>query len=1132
MGLCTTIGTSLLRTDEMRLTVVRRISTYGSGTMHWPLWLPPALRSLVSTNIASQTAGAAETEPEQLIAHGFVLEASFTLNNWQAFPQANRFAFGDMDTVDYELPLSLQDARLFLMAAGRLKPAERIDLLSKLNASVRMSLATLVESDSFLEALRKNREFSSFIARLITVCSNLTLLVVYPHLNERLRSQVKQGCHLELPGFVSECDWYRSERCYMGVFSDWESPRAPLSENGEIITLSSSLADDFAWVLRQALALGFQTAKSDRGHLLFASWNALGSRPLWEPQPKKEQPSNHVWDCLLDELKNTKEDQEVGFANVLTYIRDDICQLYSDMQAHLTQSKDINATTATEIKKSLFSVVKNGDRALSALLDCEDTSAELFTSLDATVNYISFGIASHTKPSDDDVFSMSRVSLERGRRPRGDSLDSERDHSDLDSMDSDSDDDPASRIRERLQAACTNVGAAPTHPDYLDDNCALLFGVTPDEALAVASTAVRALTNLISTCQTRHNLCLQNALKNLQRGQDTGNAAGNDIIFARKVYLLASRYGMELNHLGSLFAEDENGGYLQIAEQLAALFNLETDSLEHYVSGRETENILDETKTAWCPNSAQRILGRYQESSKETESPWLSGPSDSACSGPELRVDKQWEVLLGTSVAAACRKLVQGPENDDFDFESGQNAHKEFALAEYWFGLAETAVSALAPATALLRFGLSKGGRKTHPLALDEEDSSKDENQDLPVGINAPKQLRDLINVCLGVLARFSACSGELPISLSCQAVASQLVKGRDSFEDLRAFEAIRFVLTTLSELNHVRGSKGALVRQCAKVLEYWIYAKKGGFHRFMSVLSNGKGSAMIDTVAETLPATSVLASLDSKRPPPELLTPYDEKNWRWGAAHEKSIATLARLVGQDRHDLDLRTRTFLSRILNQLCEDEIDNNKDSTGKSFAIVTISKVFKAMPHCEFEGLLSELSLEDDFPDGLFQVETCRLLAFLVTYPSWPQAVVDGLVKNATQWLGLNLTVARNSILDLLSLFGCSNNSLVRVGSIFLKNTGNGAEVEHFLEASTRFLRFIKLVAQEDSTEILGNSTGDAVPGLQAIANSQDSTQQQPPPRACSYSLKRGFHGQHWYNCYTCGLTWDKGKELLE
>ena len=1079
-------------------------------------------------DVASQTSLASETEPEQLIANGYVSEISAQLNNWKAFPQANRFASGDMDTVDYELPLSLQDARLFLVAAGRLKPAERMQLLSKLQSSVRISLATLVETDSFQESVRNNRELSSFIARIVTLCSWSTLLVVYPDLNERLRSQVKQGCLLELPGFVSECDWYRCERCYMGVFSDWESPRVPLSESGESIALNSSLAVDFSWVLGQALALGFHSAKGDRGHLLFASWNALGNRPLWEPQPSSAQPSGHVWDCLLDELQNMEEDNEVGITTVLTYIRDDMCRLYSNMHAgharslssasKLTQSKDRDSITATEIKKSLKSVVTNGERVLTTLLECEDTSPELFTSLEATANYISFGIASHTKPSDDDAFSMSRVSTDHGKRPRGDSLDSERDHSDLDSMDSDSDDDPASRIRERLQAACADFGAAPTHPDWLDDNCSLLFGVTPGEAIAVANTAVRALTNLISMCRARQNSCLQNALKNLQRDQELGDAAGNDTILARKVYLLASRYGMDLQHAGSLLSTEVNDGY-QIAEQLAALFNLEADSLEHYMSGREAEN-LDETKTAWCPNSAQRILGRYQELSKENESPWLSGPSDSACSGPELRVDRQWEVLLGTSLAAACRNILQAPDNDDSNIES---AKEEFLLAEYWFGVAETAVSALVPAAALLRFGLSKGGRKTHPLALDVDDGGKDENRDLPVAINAPKQQRDLINECLGVLARFSAqCSGELPSSLSCRAAALQLVKRGECFDDLRALEAMRFVLTTFSELSDVRGSKGALVRQCAQVLEYWIYAEKGGanFERFTGLLSNGKGSSMIDTMTETIPATSLLAFLDSKRPPSDLLTTH-EKNWRWGAAHEKPIATLAALVGQDRHGLDLLTRTFLSRVLNQLCEKEIEDTKISPGKSFAITTILKVFNSMPEC-VEALLSEVSTLEDLPD--FQKETCRLLAFLVTDPSWAQAVVDSLVKKAPQWLGLKSTGARNSVLDLLTLFSCSNNSLARVGSIFLEDTGEGSQVENFLESTNRFLTFIKCTAQKDTAETIGDSIGDSV--SRSALNNHESTQQ-PPPRACSYSMKRGFHGQHWYNCYTCGLTWDKG-----
>lgn len=481
----------------------------------------------------------------------------------------------------------------------------------------------------------------------------------------------------------------------MGVFSDWESPRPPLADDAERTQFSNSVIADLSKLFEKAFALGFKASKIDRGHLLFAAWNALGGRCLWNPQDRSERQNPPTWDNLLDNLQHVADDTEMNITKVLTFIRDDMCQFYVDMQVHagrghtlpatakLTQSKDKASATTVQIRKKLKAVVSNGERALSTLLEVKTVSPELFASLEAIAHFISFGVASYTKPSDADVFSVSRAGVDHGRRHRFDSLGSDKEHSDQDSMDSDSEDDPATRIRERLQAACADFGAAPTHPDWLDTNCSLLFDVPPSDALEVARTAVGSLTNLLSTCQARYCLCLQKGLKSLRITQHCGTSDDRSNMIARKLFVFASRYGIEGNHPGSLFSsDDDNDGY-RATKQLASLFNIDLDSLEIYVSGSDTEN-LDETKTAWCPNSTQRIVGRYQEWSKDSESPWLSGPSDSACSGPELRVDKQWEVLLATSLAAACRDVCHeneaGASSDTFVGE----AREAFLEADFW----------------------------------------------------------------------------------------------------------------------------------------------------------------------------------------------------------------------------------------------------------------------------------------------------------------------------------------------------------------------------------------------------------------------------------------------------------------
>jgi len=254
-------------------------------------------------------------------------------------------------------------------------------------------------------------------------------------------------------------------------------------------------------------------------------------------------------------------------------------------------------------------------------------------------------------------------------------------HSDLDSIASDSDDDLASRVKERLSTACNQFGAAPTHPDWLDENCRLQFGVEPSEALDVAQIALRALKNLLSTSHERHDQCLQNALNILRKEAQTRKETPRNDVLARKLIVLTSRWSLEPRQPATSSKAEKDNEDDRSSDFLASLFDLDADLLGLFLSGRDSEN-LDEVKASWCLNSSLKILGRSHEASK-FESSWHSGPFELACSQPELRFDSQWEVLLGMSVGTACRDVLQDceiPENGAYSKE----LHQAFLETEFW----------------------------------------------------------------------------------------------------------------------------------------------------------------------------------------------------------------------------------------------------------------------------------------------------------------------------------------------------------------------------------------------------------------------------------------------------------------
>ena len=372
------------------------------------------------------------------------------------------------------------------------------------------------------------------------------------------------------------------------------------------------MVKDVTSILEQCLALGFRSATSDRGHLLFSAWNAMGNSTLWTRGGDRSKTNG--LDSLMASLRmSTKEETEMELSRILLEIREEICRLYIDMNTHthggqpvvlplalkLAQAKDRSSATSTQIKKNLKSVVNIGEKLLSVLLDTEDPSPALFSNIEAVAIYITFGIASQTKPGND-AFSESHI-IEQRKRPRGYSSESERgDPSDLDSVESDSDEDDAdTRLRERLRNACAEFGAAPTHPDWLDEHCRLQFGIASSEALDVARTAVRALTKLLATGYARHKKSLQAAVDLLLKARK-GKYDRNHAVLARKILVLVTRYDSTCRGPSSRLYDPKEDFEGEKKNLLASLGDFAMASLEYFTSRRASEN-LEEAKTAWCP---------------------------------------------------------------------------------------------------------------------------------------------------------------------------------------------------------------------------------------------------------------------------------------------------------------------------------------------------------------------------------------------------------------------------------------------------------------------------------------------------------------------------------------------------
>jgi Putative zinc finger in N-recognin (UBR box) len=154
----------------------------------------------------------------------------------------------------------------------------------------------------------------------------------------------------------------------------------------------------------------------------------------------------------------------------------------------------------------------------------------------------------------------------------------------------------------------------------------------------------------------------------------------------------------------------------------------------------------------------------------------------------------------------------------------------------------------------------------------------------------------------------------------------------------------------------------------------------------------------------------------------------------------------------------------------------------------------------------------------------------------------------------QWLVENSHV-RDHIMALLCLLGTRYDALHAVGfrlvsKVTTTSDSDGKELMGPIEGFFRFVRDLERslsgshdVVTSDLSLRNSNTWSEIMTACEYTSGAGEATDQpdsfkqglsrkvaatgDSTPRACSYVLKSGFHAQHWYNCYTCGLVWDKG-----
>lgn len=1093
-----------------------------STTLSWPLCLRPSHRVLLIANFVSEPDNDLDSklyDADRFVVNGFISELTAVLQDVSVLNDAN--GLSQSFSSFKECPLSLIDARVFLYSLARLPPSEQVSGLSTFLTAVDDGFINIKESEASVFA---NKNVSHFLARVVSLSINMYCTVKY---GAQSRDALKKVLLNSLTS-ISRIDlrptsnWYTSERCFMSVFSDWEESGLPPNFSTQKYVSKTSEAS-LDRLLEKAFVLGFKTATSDHCHLLFASWNAIGKDALWKEISWSIKPFTRLPD---------------GVALLILQLRDEMCSVSAQVkkvhggQVHsLPMSKIVDEKLSTqrvsdaELKSLLQTMIKKASKIVDAVLrkykpsfstQGHDIPSEVFALLEGCAVYITYAVSMFTKPSGNFYFAtMEKVSTRHMNRTRGNSIDSDFLHSDTGSADSH---DASVETVERLRAVCYYLGAAPAHPDWLDKDCQLLECVSLNEAAEAANEANICLTKLISVGWSQCQFLQHSAIK-------ATIAPGQDIRVAALVSKICQLQRFDVS-MSSFLDYPTCNFQLEMAELcgLQPTFNhvLITDSA---AKKRKIVN------TTWCSRAAQRIVGQYHDV--------IRTKLATDASNAELRLSGEWEVLLSRMLSSSCLRVESGGENSAFR----NKADFLIASSNQWHGVCFGALEALVPTVALLRFGLTTIGRAPHPLAVfmttPENFETRRGSLVEPVSsdVVVPIAIRESLTSTLAMVA---LC----PPAPICSAIATHLFIDTASFATLQGLVVVSTALEALSELNDVLVTEdrkflmatSLMIDQAAAVLA--AFGTGGAekltiLHACLSHRSN-LSSIRFDTFfsKQINPFVALsTAAVDND-------TILSRNLWSREGSSGRFVRCLSSFVLNGSLCTRSKTRSFFAHAISSVIAKELSgdlsvSNRQCEVQSMFIESFNDVREGSigdlvrEVCESDSILEKrmdpFTSISSYP--LNEKLSTLFALLLATGENCVSFKHTELVANTLEEMyncwSVSALRQRKYVLNLTLLCSIRCGRVLKLGDKLFSDLQQKTLTEHMTGCFIENLRmFIELMAELH--RLLLQEQVSSETSLRSKANSISLL-----PTSCSYVTKKDFHEQHWYNCYSCGLTNDKG-----
>ena len=674
-----------------------------------------------------------------------------------------------------------------------------------------------------------------------------------------------------------------------------------------------------------------------------------------------------------------------------------------------------------------------------------------------------FAISSITKPKTNFIDGM--VAKVESKRQRTYSTESEAGSD----GESGTTEDILVEVLDRIETCVSRIGGVPAHPDWLDKEC-FLRSVSMDEAHLLARKAIDVMARVVKLAKVQQHKA---GVASLQ----LSGSSENSPVRADLALKLVTKPS---------FSEPRGSDSMDIGE-VSRICNVDQKTLR-YISENTAYDQCLLAVAKWCGNLTQRIHGRFhvliQNQMLDTTELGLT----------ELRVGEEWEVSLAFVLASSCMGLVGGERIDDASDELRRN------LATYacWERLADTAVSCMVPASALVRLTSFRQGRVSHPYASFEacpeeyrfcqtylaEQMTSSQKQDTGLSPVLQKSLEALTSTPI-----YHEPVGEL--------IAANLFSDPVAFLNLRSMASVRTALRTLSDLKEVYASMTGIVDPGFRsIVEREVGVMTSVHHHDID-----RTSGLVKLFLTVEQEKSLQTTLSSHFVNPQffsgdlshlskiLICLLWECPLLPSSSDRSSVMTeLGCLAAMEIHNLGKNemSKNFLLWLaqqngdrLKKILKDDLFDGPDQDAESLSWLLASVLLKN--HTKKGG-----KFESTLFDVLFR------------------EVREKIVSDSTSW---HRSARFETIMHLLCLYGAYCQQVEAMIKFFMEDAKANLQS---IEVCVTFLQH------------LHNPSSAKISKERWVDNSASAGRS-----SCSFALREGFYEQHWYNCRTCGLTDEKG-----